>query len=58
MNCPGGAPETGHGHGNARAAGHRRIAKDLFCTDDPRRIRALQILGLLKKNPKDTGIIG
>jgi HEAT repeat protein len=27
------------------------IAKDLWCDDDERRLRALQILGLLKKNP-------
>ena len=27
------------------------IAKDLWCGDDGRRLRALQILGLLKKNP-------
>ena len=28
------------------------IAKDLYCNDDPRRVKAVQILGLLKKNPK------
>jgi HEAT repeat protein len=27
------------------------IAKDLWCEDDERRLRAVQILGLLKKNP-------
>ena len=34
------------------------IAKDLYCTDDPRRVRALQILGLLKKNPKILELLG
>jgi HEAT repeat protein len=28
------------------------IVKDLYCDDNDRRIRAIQILGLLKKNPK------
>jgi HEAT repeat protein len=28
------------------------IVKDLYCDDDTRRLRAVQILGLLKKNPK------
>lgn len=28
------------------------IQKDLFCDDDLRRVRAIQILGLLKKNPR------
>jgi HEAT repeat protein len=34
------------------------IAKDLYCNDDPRRVRALQILGLLKKNPKILELLG
>lgn len=28
------------------------IGKDLYCKDDERRLRAVQILGLLKKNPR------
>jgi HEAT repeat protein len=28
------------------------IVKDLYCEDNDRRVRAIQILGLLKKNPK------
>jgi HEAT repeat protein len=28
------------------------ITKDLYCNDETKRIRAIQILGLLKKNPK------
>jgi HEAT repeat protein len=28
------------------------IVKDLYCDDNDRRVRAIQILGLLKKNPK------
>jgi HEAT repeat protein len=28
------------------------IVKDLYCDDNERRVRAIQILGLLKKNPK------
>ena len=34
------------------------IAKDLYCNDDPRRVRAVQILGLLKKNPKILELLG
>jgi HEAT repeat protein len=34
------------------------IGKDLYCADDTRRLRAVQILGLLKKNPKILDILG
>jgi hypothetical protein len=34
------------------------IGKDLYCADDTRRVRAVQILGLLKKNPKILDILG
>jgi FOG: HEAT repeat len=34
------------------------ISKDLYCDDDSRRVRAVQILGLLKKNPKILEILG
>ncbi|HAJ79200.1 MAG TPA: hypothetical protein DCO75_05465 [Fibrobacteres bacterium] len=33
------------------------IGKDLYCTDDERRLRAVQILGLLKKNPTTRNIL-
>ena len=33
------------------------IGKDLYCLDDSRRLRAVQILGLLKKNPTTRDIL-
>lgn len=33
------------------------IVKDLYCDDNDRRVRAIQILGLLKKNPKIRDIL-
>ncbi len=33
------------------------ISKDIYCDDDNRRLRAVQILGLLKKNPKVRDIL-